>query len=821
MDTFLVDLRHAFRVLSRMRGVALVATLTLGLGIGATTTMFSVVYAALLRPLPFPEPDRLAMLYATRTSPRAGTQRVRWSQDEIHAIQSTVASYDTLGSFTAANVNLTGNGEPEHVEGEIASPGYFRVLGVVPVRGRTFLDEEDTTPSGHPVALISARLWQRRFHSDPSILGRPIGINDVALTIVGVLPDAFTGVSGRAEIWVPTTMAPRLTYADYLITPQHFINVVGRLKPGVSIARADAELAALAGRLVRPDATVDVTSWGATVWTLGRARVDAAMRSSVLVLLGAVSCVLLIACVNVASLLLARARTRRREMAIRLAVGSGTVRLVRQLLTESAVLALFGGALGILLATWGVDAIAAPSALASPRNGYAQVGAFAMPTLNGAVLLFALAITLGTSLVFGLVPALAASRTDLGVGLKDDGRGGGATHRRGLGQLVASEIALAVLLLSGAGLLVKSFTHMQDQRVGFVPDGVVAFWVTPPASRYTPADGPAIVERLLLRVQQVPGVQLASVNRCTPFDARCARTVLFLPGRPADPATAPTVGRHYVSADYFEMLGIPVRAGRALSDRDRAGAPPVTVVNEEAARRFWPGEDPVGKRVWFGSSTGFTDPARPVEVVGVVGNVKYGEADDPVMPDFYTSYLQFTYPDTMMIVKGRQPLSLVPSLRSAIASIDPGLPIYDVRTLDERIDASLSRPRFNMALLAAFAAAALLLAAIGVYGVMAYSVSSRLHEIGVRLALGADATRVVRLVLSDGARLAGAGAVLGLAAALAATRLMRNLLYNVTPTDPAILAGVVLLTMLVALSAAFLPARRAGAVDPVIALRQE
>jgi predicted permease len=821
MDTLFQDLRYGVRMLLRMRSVSVVAILTLGLGIGATTTMFGVVYAALLRPLPFDRPDELAMLYVTRTTPREGLQRVRWSRTEIESLRTAASSFEALGSFTPISLNLTGR-EPEQIEGEAASPGYLTALRVSAARGRTFREEEDTTPGGHPVALISSRLWQRRFSSDPGIIGRTIGLNDVALTIVGIMPDGFLGLTGRADIWVPPTMAPSLAYSGYLTTPQHFISVIARLKGGVPLVKADAELAAIAPSVVRPESTPGVSVvWSATAWSLGRARIDAAVRNSVLVLLGAVACVLLIICVNVASLLLARARARRREIAIRLAIGSGRGRLVRQLLTESLVLALLGGSLGMMTANWGVDLIGSPTVIASGRNQFASLNGFATPAIDATVIMFALAITLGTIGIFGLVPALETSRPDLVTALKEDSRTSAGRHGRLLAGLVVSEVTLAVLLLTGAGLLIKSFVQMRDLRVGFVPEGVVTFWVTPPASRYAPADGPAIVERLLTRVQQVPGVVLATVNRCTPFDARCARNTIFFSDRPVDPASTPIVGRHYVSGDYFRTLGIPLRVGRVLTDQDRAGHPPVTVINETAARRYWPGQNPIGKRVWFGSSTGFTDPSRPVEIVGVVGDVKYGLIDDPMTPDFYTSYLQFTYPDTMMMVKTTQPQLVLGALREAVVSVDPGLPIYDVQLLDERIGRALSRPRLNASVLGAFALAALFLAAIGVYGVMAYSVSSRLHEIGVRLALGADGRGIVRLVLGQGARLAGLGAAIGLAAAFAATRLMRNLLFGVTPGDPIILAAVVLITMSVALLAALVPARRAAAVDPVVVLRNE
>ena len=827
METLFQDLRYAVRMLIRMRGAAVVAIATLALGIAATTDVFSIVYAALLRPLPFAEPDRLVLLYVTRTTPRDGLQKMRWSYPEITALGSKVSSLEEVASFTQSRVNLTSNGEPEQINGEVVTPGYLRILRMAPQMGRAFSAEEDTVPGGHPVALISAGLWQRRFASDPAIIGRSIGINRVPLTIVGVMPAGFSGLSGRAEFWIPTTMAPGLTYGDYLTTPQHFINLVGRLRPGAPLERAAAELETIGPRVVMAERSREdgTGTWSATLGPLADARIDASNRRSGLLLLAAVACVLLIACVNVASVLLARARARRREIAVRLAIGAGRRQIVRQLLTESLVLAAIGGACGTLLAIWSVNLMSLPDVIASQRNGYAQIGAFAAPAMDRAVLLFALLVTAGTSVVFGLAPALDTSRADLVTALKEDERSvAGGPQRRLLAGFVVSEVALAVLLLAGAGLLLKSFAGMQNLRAGFVPDRVLTFWVSPPVSQYAPTDGPAIVERLLTSIQRAPGVVSAAINRCTPFASSCSRTIVFFADRPNDAARAPGVGRHYISADYFRTLGIPVRAGRTLTDEDRAGRPPVAVINETAASRFWPGENAVGKRVWFGSTTGsaFASRERPVEIVGIVGDVKYGSVDEAAGPDFYTSYRQFSYPDTMVVVKTDRDVSaIVPAMRTAVSSVDSGLPIYDVQSLDERIAASMSRPRFNAGVLGVFAAAALLLAAVGVYGVMAYSVSFRLHEIGVRLALGAGAPRVLGLVLVEGARLAGLGAAIGLAGALASTRLMRGMLYGVAPSDPLILAAVTVVMMIVALAAAFLPARRAASVDPMVVLRNQ
>jgi len=817
------DLRYSFRSLMRMRGVAAVAVVTLALGIGATTTMFSAAYAALLRPLPFADADRLVLLFTTRTSPREGFVRSRWSRPLIERLTSSVTSYEAIASFTPSGVSLSGgNGDPEQIDAEVVSPEYFRILRVGPALGRTFTAAEDGAPGAAPVAILSDALWRRRYGADPSLLGGAVLINGVSLTVVGIMPAGFAGLSDKSEMWIPRTMAPQLTYAEYLTTPQLFIAVVARLKDDVTLETANAELAS-AGATFESTGAEPGTRWGAVAEPASNARIEPAMRRSLLLLLAAAGCVLLITCANVAGLLLARGRMRARELAIRLAIGSGRGRIVRQLLTESLLLASVAGVGGALLAIWGVAAFSryAPTIL---WTGRITMSPFADPVLDGRALLFAVGMTVATSVLCGLAPAIETSRTSLTHVLKEDDRSGGA-RRRVFRGLVVGEVALAVLLLAAAGLLLESFAGMQRLRQGFDSRNVVTFWVRPPVSRYPVAEGPAVVERLLTSVERLPGVESAAVNRCTPFTG-CSRTVLFFSDRPNDPATAPVVGRHYVSADYFKTLGIPLRAGRVLAATDRAGRPGVTVISESAARRFWPGENPLGKRVWFGGTTGpFAGAAQAVEIVGIVGDVRYEAADWPDAtgrPEFYTSYLQFAYPDTMMMVKSRGPAAaLIPSLRRAIASVDPSLPIYDVLTLEDRIGSALSRPRFNAGLVGGFAAAALLIAALGVYGMLSYSVSSRLREIGVRLALGAAPARMVRFVLREGLRLAAGGVLIGVLAAVAAGRLTRSVVIEVNPTDPRILAAVAIVMLAVAALAALVPAYRASAVDPMVVLRQE
>jgi predicted permease len=820
MEQLAHDVRAAARSFGRARGATAVAVVTLALGLGAATTMFSVVYAALLRPVPFPEADRLVMVYVTRTTPNEGRVRLRWSRPVTDTL-ATVQSLDGFATFTGPLVSVGGGDQPpEQIDSETIAPDYFRLLGVAASIGRLLRPDEDGAPDSHPVVVLSDRLWRRRFGGDPAILGRAVRVNDVPLTVVGVAQPGFAGISGRAELWFPRVMAPRLSYSEYLTSPQHFISVVARLRTGARLAEANAELAALGGRLADVDAPADAR-WSAVAIPLSEARVDTTVRRSVLLLLWAAFCVLLIACVNVAGLLLARARTRRREIAIRLAIGSTRLRLVRQLLIEGLMIASIAGAAGTVLAYWGIALVegAAPGIGPSFGNDYNAIGSFAGAALDPGVLAFAAVATLGTTLVFALAPALGSTRPDLVPALKEDDRSGRG-RSRGLAALVVSEVALAVLLLAAAGVLLGSVMRMENLRDGFSADRVLTFWIRPPNARYQVADGPAIVERMLASIQGVAGVESAAVNRATPLVGG-SRSVVFFPDKPTDRRNAPPVGRHYISADYFKTLEIPIRAGRALTAADRAGRPPVTVINETAARRFWPGESPLGNRVWFGTTTGpFADSAHAAEVVGVVGDVKYDGLDRRFSADFYTSYLQFAYPDTMVLVKTRGPsTALVPALRAAVAAVDPAVPIYDVMTLDERVDAALSRPRFTAGIVAAFAAAALLLAATGVYGVLSYSVSARRREIGVRVALGANAARVIALILGEGLRLSALGIVIGLLGALAAARVMRGLLVGVDSSNPIVLLIGATIMIAVAALAAWLPARRASSVDPVVVLR--
>jgi putative ABC transport system permease protein len=818
------SLSHALRALRAMPATTIVAIATLAIGIAATTTMFSVVYAAMVRPLPFFEPDRLVMLYVVRTTPRTGTVQVRWPYSKIEALRERVQSFEAVAAYTAnESVSVAGGAGAEQVDSEFVSAAYASILRVPLAAGRNFSSDEEKP--GHAVALAGVELWRRHFGGADFVPNRTLLVNAVPVTIVGLLPETFRGLSGRARLWLPTGMAPALTYRDYLTTPQHFINLIARLKPGVSLEQANVELASIGPRLpTESDPGGERATWSAAARTLGDARIDPELRRSSLILLAAVACLLLVTCINVAALLLTRARLRRREVAIRLALGAGRWRIVRQFLVETGLLSCAGAALGALLAAWGIAWFRrfSPEMLGPTHTGYVQLASFASPSMDGIALLCTTGLALVCTVLAGLAPALQTGRANPSAALAESTRSATASGQgRTLGVLAVAQISLAVLLVAGALLLLTTFIRLQQTRVGFEPSHVLVFWIEPPGSKYSPQDGPTIIERVLDRVSAVPGVSLATVNRCTPFSTSCARTSLFFPGSTTPPALAPIVGRHYVSADYFRTLGIRVVGGRVLTNDDRAGRPAVTVVNETAARRFWPGENPIGKRVWFGSGAPFMDRSQPVEVVGVVADVKYSPLDPPG-PDFYTSYLQFAYPDTAVIVKtAADPFALVPPLRAAVGSVDRSTPVHDARLLDDRVADALSRPRVNAIGMVAFASVTTLLAAMGIFGAISAGVAARTRELAIRLALGASAGGLKRLVIGQALRLAIAGSAVGLAGAWVLWRSLRRGLVGATSADPLQLAAAIALMIVVAVIAAFWPAHKAGATDPASALRAE
>jgi len=829
LDTAIRDIRFAWRSLMRARMLSGAAVLSIALGIAATTSVFTVVDAALFRPPPFPAADRLAMLFITRQRPNAPLERARWSWPQTRLLRERATSFSHVASFSLAVLAITSaESEPEPVNAELVSSTYWPTLGIQPLVGRAFTSDEDVGSGAHPVAIVGYDLWQRRFGRDGAIVGKAIDVNGVTLTVVGIAPRGFSGLSGQAQLWIPATMAPRVSYADYLVTNQNFISVVARLRDGVTMDASRAELALLVDEAQRalPRAASDgATRFGATAMALTEARIDPTTRRPMLLLLAGVACLLLLSCANVAGLLLGRAVSRRREIAIRIATGASRGRIVRQLLVESALLAATGGVIAVLLAVPIANRIVFPPAASRGRNMYGALSEFATPHTDLRVLSFCLILCALTTIAFGLFPALRATRVDLPRDLKEGaGAGSGDGHRRITPRqlIVGGEAALAVVLLSCAGLLVASWRRLDATDAGFDRAHLLTFLIRPSDVTYPAPKAPALIERVLAEIERLPGVEAASVDGCAPVGTGCANTTLYIMGRPTPQAgDAPPVLRHYIGPDHFRALGVRLIRGRVFSPADRAGAPRVAIINELAAKRFWPNEDPIGKRVWFGGGSNFTSPDSSAEIVGIVGDVAYQPLDEhPFQPDFYTPYQQFTYSTRTVLVRTRgAPNALVPAVRRAVRDADPNLALFDVRTMEERIHDSWARLSYQMRLLGGFAAAAVLLAGMGIFAVIAHSVGDRRREIGVRVALGATPAQVIGTVGRHGVRPAIIGVGIGLFAAVLIGRVLASAVYAVHAFDPPVLAGVIGVSITVTLAATYLAARRALAIEPVEAMR--
>lgn len=829
MDALTADLRLAWRIFGRNRTLALSIIATLALAIGAGVATFAVAEAALITPPPFPEPDRLAMVYTTHTTPSRGSERLRWSYPRLRMLARSLTGAAAIGSYGLASVNLSGQTDAEPVRAEVVSGDYFGTVGARPARGRIFSQEEDQSPGASPVAIIGHDLWQRRYAGDPNVLGQVIRVNGSDLTVIGVMPAGFAGLTGRGEVWFPAVQAPRLTYPEYLTTNQDFISVVARMRPGVTPASFAAEVATVGAAIQRAlpsESDVPGDRYGATAAPLSEVRVNATTRRAMFVLLGAVGLVLLLACANVSSLLLTHAASRTREMAIRLALGAGRRRLVRQLLTETALLAALGGGLGLAIAAWVTHVIAAPASGIDPTNMYGSVGEFVQPRIDPLLLAVAAGMTLLTAFLCGVAPAYTAARASIATTLRQSG----AVTRSGMarvslrGLAVAAEVALALVLLTGGSLMLATLSRLSGESIGVDPRNVVTFSVRPPEVRYSPVAAPRFIERLLAAIHQVPGVVAATVDGCAPLVATCANTSLHFVGRPEPrPGEAPGIMRHYVGPDHFRTLRIPVIAGRALAPSDREDRPAVAVVNETAARRFWPNLNPIGQRIWFGGGSRWNSPDSTLEIVGVVGDVPYQRGDERrVYPAVYTSYLQFTYASrTVMVRTAADPAATIRGLRDAVRSVDPDLALYDLGVLTDQLGGAWAKQRFTAGLLGAFAALALVLAATGVFGVVATLVSERTREIGIRIALGARPSDVGRLVVGQGMKLPLVGLLVGIVLAIPSARALRGLLYGVSATDPRVFAGVAIMLAIVALAATFVPARRATRVDPRISMQAE
>jgi putative ABC transport system permease protein len=808
MDCFKQDLVYAFRRLLRTPGFTGIAIVTLALGIGANSAIFSVVNGVLLKPLPYPEADRLVGVYHVYDGHRAVMSGPNFVDAALHS-----RSLENAAAISRDRVILTGEGDPLRLDAADVSASLFSVLRVRPLLGRTF-DADEDTPGKTDVIVLSHGLWQQRFGGAPDVIGRRISIDGVAKEVIGVMPKGFSYPAERAA-WLP------LVYDENFVSKQRGawqFNVVARLKAGVTEQQAAAEVGAIGRNLAReyPDANDKLDM---TVFPLHEAMVGD-IRRSVLVLFGAVGFVLLIACANVANLLLARAASSESELAVRVALGAGRGRLVRQLLTEYLMLAAAGGGFGLLVAVWGVAFLTGLAPQGIPRLDAVRV--------DGTVIAFTLSLAVVTGLVFGLIPAVQSTRGLAGA-LKESGRGavssrGGTRIRAGL---VVVELALALMLLVGAGLLMRSFVRLQAVDAGFRPESALAFDLSLPDSRY--GEDPQLVaffDHLLPKLSALPGVRSAGAVMGLPLSGTQFDISFSIAGRPpVRPADEPSMEIRVASPAYFSTLGIPIKRGRGFIDRDTASSPRVVLITESAARRYFPNEDPIGKKITLGWGKRDKKGVRTSaggEVVGIVGDVKDAGLSEPDPPQLYMPLRQWPIGSMSIVVKtASAPASLTEAIRTQVYSVDPTVPVSNVRTLDEVVSRSISQPRFYMLLLGVFAVLALTLAAIGIFGVLSYAVSQRTREIGIRMALGAQGRTVVGLVVRQAMTLVAIGLAAGTIAARFLSQTLTKMLFGVGPTDPATFAAVAVLLAAVALLASYLPARRATRVDPIVALRAE
>lgn len=817
MENLLHDVRYGIRMLLKQPGFTAVAVITLALGIGANTAIFSVVNGLLLRPLPYANSDRLAIIWTH--SPGANVAQDWPSPGQYVAIKSQTTVFEDIAITQGGNSNLTGLGAPEQVGAVATSSVLFPLLGVKPAIGRAFLREEDATEKPK-AAILCYGFWQRRFGGDPGAIGQSLTIDGDSYTIVGIMPADFV-LSYEVMPTVGT-----MSQADVLVTlpfdaealsqqGDENYNILARLKPGVTIAQAQAELDGVVSSLERqfPQRYPASRRFRFSVTPLLE-QVVGDVRLALLILLGAVACVLLIACANVANLLLARAAAREKEIAIRTAIGAGRGRLVRQLLTESVLLATVGGATGLLLAVWTLDGLRWLSPSSIPR--------LQSITVDGRVLSFTFTVALLTGILFGLAPALRASRVNLNETLKEGGRSlvGSGNHRL-RSALVVTELALSLVLLIGAGLLIRSFIRVQQVEPGFSPHNVLSMRLSVGGTAYEKMPKRLVFyQQLWDRIRQLPGVESAGGVSVLPLSGSLSWGNISIEGYvPEAGQSMIQADRRFATVGYFETMKIPLIAGRFFSEQDTPDSLKVAIVDENLARTYWPGEDPLGKRLKGGSP----DSKNPwLTVIGVVASVKQYALDSDSRVTFYTPHRQSPAGTLYAIVRtSADPRGIAASVAGVAREMDPNVPIYDVKIMSERLSESLARRRFAMLALGVFAMVAMVLAAVGIYGVMSYSVTQRTREIGIRVALGAQTKGVLTLIVGQGMLMAGVGVAIGLAGAVAATRVMTSLLFGVSATDPVTFGGLALLLAAVAFFACYVPARRATKVDPMVALRHE
>jgi putative ABC transport system permease protein len=799
------DLSYGARMLLHKPAFTLVALIALALGIGASTAIFSIVNGILLRSLPYSNPDRIVMVWMDNH--RLGLDQDWHSYPNYVDYRDQNQSFEQMAAFNDRSFNLTGSADPERVMGMWATASLFQVLGVQPSIGRAFRVEEEE-PGKDLVVVISHGLWQRWFGSDPGIIGQQLIMNGTGRTVIGVMPPGVTFPSKDAELWVPLAMGPggRNNRGGFSL------KAIGLLRPAASIAQARADLGTIAGRLEQQYSFL--AGYGVNLVPL-HDQVVGKIRPALLVLLAAVGFVLLIGCANIANLLLARAATREREIAIRTALGAHRWRLIRQLLTESLLLSLMGGAVGIAVAIVGLKFLISVSPPETPRLD--QV------TVDARVLLFALVVSLFTGALFGLAPALQSSKPNLNESLKEGGRTSSAGIRgsRVRGLLVISEVALSLVLLIGAGLMIKSFHRLQQVNLGFNPDRLLAMNVRLAGSKYR--DGPqaaAFYQQVLQRIEALPGVQSAGAISTIFLSITPNSTIFSIEGRPpVQPAEQIEVPLDSVSPGYFQMMGVSLLRGREFDGSDGKDSPPVVIINDTMARQFWPGEDPVGKRFKFGDSS---SDGPWLTIVGVVGDMRRTGFELKERPETFLPISQNPVSSMTFVVRGvSDPMPLAAGVRDQVWAVDHDQPVFDVKSMAKMLADMTSQRRLNMLLLGIFAGSALLLAAVGIYGVVSYAVSQRTHEIGVRLALGAGKGQVLGMVVRQAMLLALIGLVAGSVTSLLSTRLMVSLLYGVSPTDPFTFGSVPILLAAIAFLACYIPARRVTKVDPIKALRYE
>lgn len=821
MNHLLQDIRYAFRMLRRNPGFATAVVLALALGIGANTMIFSVLNGVLLRPLPYKEPDRLVLI--NETNVRRELPRTPASPPDFTDWQAQQQVFENIGAYSSGKYNLTGRDLPQTLQGQRVSANLFNLLGVNPTLGRAFLPEEYRS-EGSRVVILSYGLWQRSFGSDKGVIGQPLNMNGVSYMVVGVMPAGLvfpppipSDQSEQAqigELWTPLVFDDVEKQARQF----RFLRVLGRLKPGVSVAQAQAEMSTIASRLEQGYPKTN-TGWGVRVASLHK-DIVAKVRPALLILFGAVGLILLIACANVANLLMARATARQNEIAIRTVLGAQRGRLVRQLLTESMVLAVLSGILGCALAFVGLRVLLSilPQRLALPR--------LSEIALDAPVLLFTLGISVLTAIIFGLIPAWQATRTNLNEALKEGGRtkGGGVKRKHMRNALMVSEIALALVLLIGASLMIKSFFHLLDVKPGFNPENLLTMDIYLPPSKYTEAPQMASTyKQVLAQLDGTTGVQSAAMISSLPLGGGNAFINFAIEGQPpTTPLGDHTAAFRFVSPSYFQTMGVPQLKGRTFNERDTVDAPAVIIIDQAMALRFWPNQDPIGKRISI-----MGEPF--VSVAGVVGSVKHTGLDADVGSTVYLPYSQL--PAEVMTANGRQmtlivrtaqsPQNMTETIRQQIRSVDKDQPVFNFRLMEDVLLNSVSQQRFYMVILGIFAFLALLLAAIGVYGVISYSVTQRTNEIGIRMALGAQQRDMLKLVVGQGMFLTAIGVVIGLAASFLLTRIIGNLLFGVSTSDPTVFISSSLLLALIAVIATYIPAQRAAKVDPLVALRYE